>query len=157
MILPESLGNGQGPSPPQTEALRATVRVSTVPDSRPFQGAVASASAEPMVVRVRGRDGRIASRGLVAIILLAIYHARGGLIMAEVLVRDRDPMVVEKLKARAAANGRSLQAELKAILEAQGSQVTKAEARTLAARIRRRIGSRLQTDSGMLQAEDRER
>ena len=30
--------------------------------------------------------------------------------MAEVLVRDLDPMVVEKLKARAAANGRSLQA-----------------------------------------------
>jgi plasmid stability protein len=71
--------------------------------------------------------------------------------------RDLDALVVEKLKARAAANGRSLQAELKAIIEAQASQVTKAEARALAARIRRRIGTRLQTDSGMLQAEDRER
>ena len=49
--------------------------------------------------------------------------------MAEVLVRDLDTSVVEKLKARAAANGRSLQAELKAILEAQASQVTKVEAR----------------------------
>jgi hypothetical protein len=35
--------------------------------------------------------------------------------------------------------------------------MTKAEARALAARIRRRIGARLQTDSGELQAEDRER
>ena len=77
--------------------------------------------------------------------------------MAEVLVRDLDTSVVEKLKARAAAHGRSLQAELKAILEAQARQATKAEARALAARIRRRIGARPQTDSGMLQAEDRER
>ena len=77
--------------------------------------------------------------------------------MAQVLVRDLDPAIVEKLKARAADHGRSLQAELKAILEAQASQVTRAEARTLAARIRQRISSRLQTDSGVLQAEDRER
>ena len=77
--------------------------------------------------------------------------------MAEVLVRDLDAAVVEKLKARAAANGRSLQAELKAIIEEPARQVIKAEARALAARIRRRIGARHQTDSGMLQAEDRER
>jgi len=77
--------------------------------------------------------------------------------MAQVLVRDLDGAVVEKLKARAAAHGRSLQAELKAILEAQARQVTKAEARALAARIRQRIGGRLHTDSGDLQAEDRER
>jgi plasmid stability protein len=49
--------------------------------------------------------------------------------MAEILIRDLDASVVEKLKARAAANGRSLQAELKAIPEAQARQVTKAEAR----------------------------
>jgi len=77
--------------------------------------------------------------------------------MAQVLVRDLDGAVVEKLKARAADHGRSLQAELKAILEAQARQVTKAEARALAARIRQRIGGRLHTDSGDLQAEDRER
>jgi plasmid stability protein len=41
--------------------------------------------------------------------------------MAEVLVRDLDISVVEKLNARAAANGCSLQAELKAILDAQAS------------------------------------
>ena len=77
--------------------------------------------------------------------------------MAQVLVRDLDAAVVERLKKRAADNGRSLQAELKAILEAQARQVTKAAARALAARIRRRIGARPQTDSGKLQAEDRER
>jgi hypothetical protein len=37
MVLPESLGNGQGPSTPQTDALRATVRASTVPDSSSFE------------------------------------------------------------------------------------------------------------------------
>jgi plasmid stability protein len=77
--------------------------------------------------------------------------------MAQVLVRDLDDAVVEKLKKRASDNGRSLQSELKAILETQAGQMTKAEARALAARIRRRIGARLQTDSGELQAEDLER
>ena len=56
--------------------------------------------------------------------------------MAQVLVCDLDTSVVEKLKVRAADHGRSLQAELKAILEAQARQVTKAEAHALAARIR---------------------
>ena len=77
--------------------------------------------------------------------------------MTQVLVRDLDEAVVENLKRQAANNGRSLQAELKAILEEQARYVNKAEARELAARIRRRIGSRPQTDSGNLQAEDRQR
>lgn len=37
--------------------------------------------------------------------------------MAQILVRDLDEAVVEELKARAAANNRSLQGEVKAILE----------------------------------------
>jgi hypothetical protein len=37
MVLPESLGNGQGPSTPQPDALRATVKASTVPDFRPIK------------------------------------------------------------------------------------------------------------------------
>ena len=77
--------------------------------------------------------------------------------MPQVLVRDLDATVVERLKARATDHGRSLQAELKAILEAQARQVTKAEARALAARIRQRLAVRPQTDSGELQAEDRTR
>lgn len=77
--------------------------------------------------------------------------------MAQVLVRDLDNAIVDALKQKAAANGRSLQAELKAILEAQARMAHKDEARTLAARIRQRIASRSQTDSGELQAEDRQR
>ncbi|ETW98352.1 FitA-like ribbon-helix-helix domain-containing protein [Candidatus Entotheonella palauensis] len=74
--------------------------------------------------------------------------------MAQVLVRDLDDTIVDTLKQRAAANGRSLQAELKAILEEQARMTHKAEARALAARIRQRIASGSQTDSGALQAED---
>jgi len=77
--------------------------------------------------------------------------------MPQVLVRNLDHSVVKKLKEQAIRNGRSLQAELKAILEMQARLVSKAEARKLAARIRRRIRARPQTDSGVLQAEDRRR
>jgi hypothetical protein len=45
------------------------------------------------------------SRGLIVSILLALHYARGGLIMAEVLVRDLDASVIEKLKAQAATIG----------------------------------------------------
>jgi plasmid stability protein len=77
--------------------------------------------------------------------------------MAQVLVRGLDDTTVELLKQRAMSNGRSLQAELKAILEEQARMAHKAEARALAARIRRRIASYSQSDSGELQAEDRQR
>jgi plasmid stability protein len=77
--------------------------------------------------------------------------------MAQVLVRDLDESVVDRLKERAGQNGRSLQAELKALLESQADLMSKADARALATRIRRRVGARLQTDSGTLQAEDRGR
>ncbi len=77
--------------------------------------------------------------------------------MAQVLVRNLDQKVVENLKQRAANNGRSLQAELKEILEEQARLSNKAEARALAARIRDRIAARPQTDSGASQAEDRQR
>lgn len=77
--------------------------------------------------------------------------------MAQVLVRDIDEAIVTKLKEHAERSGRSLQAELKSALEARASHASKVEARALAARIRRRIGKRPQTDSGILQAEDRDR
>jgi plasmid stability protein len=77
--------------------------------------------------------------------------------MAQVLVRGLDDTTVDILKQQAASHGRSLQAELKAILEGQARMAHKAEARALAARIRQRTGSRSQSDSGDLQAEDRQR
>ncbi len=81
--------------------------------------------------------------------------------MAQVLVRDLDERVVDQLKARAKENGRSLQAELKRILEdaaqASTSRMTMAESRALADRIRAMFSDRVQSDSGELQAEDRAR
>jgi hypothetical protein len=59
MILPESLGNGQGPSTPQVDALRATVKASTVPDSRPFRVRLQVYQRIPSSAG-RGGDGRIA-------------------------------------------------------------------------------------------------
>jgi plasmid stability protein len=81
--------------------------------------------------------------------------------MSEVLVRNLDEAVVDQLKARARGNGRSLQAELKLILEqaARPSQVplSRAEYRALADQVRAALGDRPQGDSTDLLAEDRAR
>jgi len=76
--------------------------------------------------------------------------------MAQVLIRDLDPGVVARLKERARGRGRSLEAELRGILEAAAPS-GRGEARALAARIRRRLAGRAHTDSGALVAEDRRR
>jgi plasmid stability protein len=76
--------------------------------------------------------------------------------MPDVLVRDVETAVVESLKNRAALNGRSLQAELKTILE-QAAQVTMADAREVAAKIRRSLGGKAHSNSADLLAEDRQR
>lgn len=81
--------------------------------------------------------------------------------MSEVLVRNLDEAVVEQLKSRARDNGRSLQAELKLILEqaarAGSSRPSRAEYRALADRVRASMGDRPQADSAALLAEDRSR
>ena len=77
--------------------------------------------------------------------------------MASVLVRDLDPAVVDRLKARAEENGRSLQKELKAILETAAAQATWAEARAAAERVRQMLGGRQFSDSTELVREDRDR
>lgn len=76
--------------------------------------------------------------------------------MAQVLVRDLKTDVVARLKARAKRHGRSLQTELKEILETASRQST-VEARALADRIRRQLAGRAHTDSVDLLAEDRAR
>ncbi len=76
--------------------------------------------------------------------------------MAQVLIRDLDPGLVDRLKERARARGRSLEAELRGILEA-AAPVDPREARALAARIRRRLAGKAHTDSAALVAEDRGR
>ena len=76
--------------------------------------------------------------------------------MSQVLVRRLDPTLLERLKARARRNGRSLQAELKAILEA-ASEGDLLDARLVADRIRSALKGRGTSDSGTSQAEDRRR
>lgn len=76
--------------------------------------------------------------------------------MARVLIRDLDEETVERLKARAARNGRSLQAELQIIVErAAASDIL--ESRDVAARIRRKLAGRKHSDSTLLVADDRRR
>jgi antitoxin FitA len=76
--------------------------------------------------------------------------------VSQVLVRDLDQPILERLKARARRHGRSLQAELKEILEA-ASEADLLDARLVADRIRRSLRGRGTTDSGDSQAEDRRR
>lgn len=76
--------------------------------------------------------------------------------MSRVLVRDLSSAVIHKLKARARRHARSLQAELKSILE-QAARTDTATARALAARIRQRLAGRSHTDSVTLLAQDRQR
>jgi plasmid stability protein len=81
--------------------------------------------------------------------------------MSEILVRNVDETVVEQLESRAQKNGRTLQAELKLILEQAARQasarISRAEYRALADEIRASIGVRPQADSAALLAEDRAR
>ena len=78
--------------------------------------------------------------------------------MAQVLVRGLDDVVVGRLKARARANGRSLEAELRTIVEEAAEMDARLEAtRDLAAKLRRRLAGRPHSDSAELVREDRRR
>jgi plasmid stability protein len=76
--------------------------------------------------------------------------------MAQVLVRDLDDVIVERLKQRARRHGRSLEAELRLILE-RSARADMLEARRVAERIRGELAGRAHSDSAELVAEDRER
>lgn len=76
--------------------------------------------------------------------------------MARVLIRDLDDGTVERLKARAARNGRSLQAELQIIVE-RAAAADILESREVAARIRGKLAGRKHSDSTRLVADDRRR
>lgn len=76
--------------------------------------------------------------------------------LAQVLIRNLDPGVVERLKERARRRHRSLQAELTIILE-HAAAPEPIEFRDLTAELRRRLGGRKHTDSAKLLAEDRGR
>lgn len=76
--------------------------------------------------------------------------------MAQVLVRNLDSKVVDRLKARARAHGRSLQTEVKTILERE-ARTSASDVLAFAARIRRELAGRRHSDSARLQREDRSR
>jgi plasmid stability protein len=75
--------------------------------------------------------------------------------MATALVRDLDDAVYERLKARAAGNNRSLEAELREILVLASKQVDMATARAAAEAMQRRLEGRPHSDSGEILAEER--
>jgi plasmid stability protein len=76
--------------------------------------------------------------------------------MAQLLVRNLNRTVVERLRRRARRGGRSVESEVRAILE-QATQADMASARTLANRIRARLRGRRFSDSAAQVREDRDR
>jgi plasmid stability protein len=76
--------------------------------------------------------------------------------MAQILVQDLSPALVARLKERAERKGRSLQDEVKAILES-AAKLSMTESREVARQIRRSLEGRMTSDSADLLREDRER
>ena len=76
--------------------------------------------------------------------------------MAQVLIRGLDQNTVERLKQRALRNNRSLQMELREILE-RAAQADMATAREISERLRKQLAGRRHSDSADLVAEDRSR
>jgi len=76
--------------------------------------------------------------------------------MANVTIRNLDDEVVARLKERAKANKRSLEAELREILTRSAEVMTEDEFRQLAERISAMTPDVPQTDSTLLIREDRD-
>ncbi|MGH6900405.1 MAG: FitA-like ribbon-helix-helix domain-containing protein [Geminicoccaceae bacterium] len=76
--------------------------------------------------------------------------------MAQILVRKLPDAVVDRLKTRAKRNNRSLEAEVRAILEASVAQ-DKARFLERAAAMRAQLSGRHHTDTLKLLREDRDR
>ncbi len=84
--------------------------------------------------------------------------------MAQILVENLDPIILKKLETLAKQHGRSLQEELKYILQQASEKATHyhtdtdiQKAREAAFRIRQQLGGGIHTDSTELIREDRER
>ncbi len=76
--------------------------------------------------------------------------------MPRVLVRDLTPETLDRLKRRARTHGRSLQSELKTLLEMAASS-DMVETRVAAERLRKKLARRRHTDSSKSIAADRRR
>ena len=66
--------------------------------------------------------------------------------MPNILVRDLDDETVKQIKVRARRNGRSMQSEIKSIIENAALSESR-DSVVLAARIRRMLGDREHSDS----------
>jgi plasmid stability protein len=77
--------------------------------------------------------------------------------MPNVLVRDVETSILEKLKIRAAGNGRSLQSEVQIILKDAAAKAEPLSELETAKKIRELLQVRKQSDSGELLREDRQR
>ena len=76
--------------------------------------------------------------------------------MAQLLVRDLEKNTVERLKRRAKRHHRSLQGEVKMILD-EAARMSMEDARALAEKIRASLAGRTFSDSAELIRQDRER
>ena len=77
--------------------------------------------------------------------------------MAQITVRNVDEQVLERLKKRAARNGRSLESEARRILT-NAAKPSLGESREIVQRFRKeRYGDRVLSDSAELIREDRDR
>ena len=76
--------------------------------------------------------------------------------MSQMLVRDLDPEILERLKERARSNGRSLQKEVRAILEGAARTYTMAEAREATEKWQEHFAGRRFSDSVELIRENRD-
>lgn len=78
--------------------------------------------------------------------------------MSQILVRGLEAETIERLKERAKRHKRSLQGEVKTIIEeAVPTRMSMDEAREAALQIRKSFGNRIFSDSSELIREDRER
>ena len=77
--------------------------------------------------------------------------------MANLTIRNLDDAIVEKLKAKAKDNGRSLEAELRVLLTEVAERPSAEELRARAKRIAAMTPDVPQTDSVKLLREDRDR
>ena len=76
--------------------------------------------------------------------------------MGSILVRGLNPKTIERLKEHARLNGRSLQQEVKALLERAAATHTMHKARWLSERWNRRLDGPSLSDSTELIREDRD-
>lgn len=76
--------------------------------------------------------------------------------MAQVVIRNIDEAVIEKLRARARQKGIPLERELRAVI-AEAARGDRAAFRAAAAAFRRRLAGRRHSDSTKLIRRDRER